>query len=102
MRKQMFTRAVQRGPGLPRCQSRRAGRARRRRVSPSDRVARARQDRVQLLLELRVEEAQRELVLLDEIDELLRLVDLGEVAVLLRPARAPRGRHVAGYEGARG
>ena len=36
-------------------------------------------------LQLRVEEAERELVVADQVDELLRLLDLGQVAPLARP-----------------
>ena len=41
--------------------------------------------------ELHVEEAERELVVADQVDELLRLLDLGQVAAVLRPDRASAG-----------
>jgi DNA-binding Lrp family transcriptional regulator len=51
---------------------------------------RAREDVVELRLELRLEEAERELVVLHEVDELLRLVDLRQVPARPRPARTLR------------
>ncbi len=48
-------------------------------------AARALERVLELRLQLGVEEAERELVVADQVDELLRLLDLGQVAAGLRP-----------------
>src|SRR4051812_24816013 len=57
---------------------------------------------LELGLQLRVEEGERELVGLDEVDELLRLLDFGQVAGVARPARAVGCGDEAGDEVVRG
>src|SRR4051794_17897797 len=61
-------------------------------------VCGSRQDVVELRLQLDVEEAERELVVADEVDELLGLLHLGEVAAGGGPAGGLGGRDVFGDE----
>src|SRR3954447_22393306 len=67
-----------------------------------ERVGGAGERRLELLGELDVEEAQRELVGLDQVHELLRLLDLRQVAVCLGPDGSVGRRDVGGHEVVRG
>src|SRR6266511_1198203 len=72
------------------------------RTACSDRVGGASERRLELLGELDVEEAERELVVLHQVHELLRLLDLRQVAGLLRPHGTVGRRDVLRHQIVRG